>query len=264
MSLAPSLPTLSPNEQVLLNAVLGAITSNMRPVGVVAIGSVLFPWSYDSGTSDVDLVLITEDEIDPTRAVSELRAIVLELSGFFGREPQEVADFQSRRVEAKFWYQGLKFDVAIAPASVGIGQLDSEILSDNLELYLGNVYVHGVLLFGDRPIIRLIEKLHPYLPDEMRATRMLVVRKAIEDLLSSDRPEVRLISHLVRLQFLAQRAYPLSVTKRLLVQAEQLLGGEPRISVFRGVIEALLGEQLTRTQRNKIVREFVARVSHEI
>lgn len=234
--------SLPPNVATAVESLTDILSRQpLRPTGLVAIGSVTLPSLWHLETSDIDLCIFIdsswEDAMVPGARLLQTSLASEEVSTTV--PPHALIDLQNRRVEAVISHQGVSFDLTWLTGMGGyIGTSWYDVRRDYLELYIGNLYKHGIVLNGVRPPHPKFDAIYPYYSEDLRRKRLNVLltglRKTfanlreISPLAYYDRA-IRFHSSLLtflQALFISRRTYPISYYKHIEYQLAGMLASD--------------------------------------
>ena len=214
---------------------------NVETLGIVAFGSILSTDLWQSDSSDIDLNVFIAQEWH--KNISSLAvALKKELTQAhllpWESLPHLVIDSLQPRVEAVFFLRNMRVDVTWSTATVQINDSGPEVLDDQLEVYLGQMYQYGELLTGKRvPCIPLGDVL-PYYKDQQlwqsrlktteegfsAMSRQALVEASGRDFVASRRSFFKARRYFWQALCQQRRKYPISNEKHIPYQLQKLYG----------------------------------------
>ena len=230
----------------------------LQPLGAIAYGSVMRQGSLYPNLSDVDVVVyaasLTRENAQPFMEHIQAAGVP-----FFDKSPIFIEDHVTARIEFSLQFGQTVFDVSIFPPELaGYQKRYTNTIHDRLEVALGSMYQHAVLLFGEVPFEPLIRReFLPFYADDLRAARMQQLEERLrlnlnklESAIRQDADDLlcqiyKTRSYLIKWLFINARVYPVDCNRYLRPQLTQL-------GLQQDAIDALLlkGASVEQAQRS--------------
>lgn len=209
-----------------------------NPIAIVMIGSNAHSRDMLFETSDIDIVIFSEDIGQQVIKDSLHKFDIL-------MEPVYIKDYQGERIETFIDIDGKVLDITwTLPKKPEMGTTIHEILNGNFEIHIASIYQHGIPIYGEIPNIDYIrERYLPFYSDLHRQFRLAVIEDNMcpivnlltqkINMMDNDILDTLVIVRRIFLQwlFIFKRKYPFSYTKRVEKQLIELLNLEKEIVV---------------------------------
>jgi hypothetical protein len=244
------------NGSVLADAISTVFGRTRTPIeAIILIGSVAL-LNESSHDVDVAVFLRKRDFDNPEALIRRLRAEFKGIGAVVVREPRFIHDEQLRRIESMVKVRGILLDVVFTDGEPVIGDTAFTIYRDNLEVFLGNLYVYGKVLYAKvHGRYQRLRKRHLMLYQGLRISRLAIFREEFSryvksaktaassgDLFKALRAFNLSILLFLKYAFARKNVYPLNLEKHLEAQARLILGNP---NVIRRLISVLAETKLT-------------------
>lgn len=230
---------MNSKKNVIKSFIKKIILPHLKPKAIVLIGSVSTKLSRGS---DIDLVIFLEDKrlINFEDEIKNVKSTIKKFNLIQKNEISFIQDKENPRIELKIDYKGDIFDLVITNSKIYCGTYPEDISKDNFELYVGNLFVYGKMLFQkDNYYLDLQEEYLPYYKDKIRKIRMDGLKKEIErfiDQIKYNCKEGQIINAIyyinrslqgiIQFKFIQRKTYPISYQKWIDYQFKKILKEE--------------------------------------
>lgn len=243
------------------------LISLFDPHAILLIGSA----AQELDFKDIDIVVILKESIlmNVEKIKSKINKIIdLELTKI--SDCILISDRENPRIEIKLKYGSTEFDLTFIDFSININKFKKDILYDNLELYIGNIYVHSKVIYQKTEIYQKHRsQFLPYYDDNLYRIRMAIIKNKLIDLIlkldftpSDDKmTQINLLDNiiklLIQLRFMQFKMYPLSYDKRINYQFKTYLNDSKFVDILNEKLNAFLLQKADKSELISYLNEII-------
>ena len=201
----------------------------------IIYGSSVYEDVFVPGVSDIDVIAYTK-KMDELSGKEIIKIIKKTSSNFKDKEPVIYLDHIGYRIE--FYYDTLEipFDITLLNLEIpNFDKRETDSSYDSLEMIIGSLYEKSVLLFGNQPLKKFVNKnFIPFYSDDLRKKRLAILTKRlvtytdrVEMMLKNHNPDIidhlyKTRNHFLKWLFIYKRKYPVNLSKHLNYQLNYL------------------------------------------
>lgn len=216
----------------------------------IIFGSATNNYFFQDSKSDIDVVAYSTTF--SLSNVNKFVDIIEKTQGdFLDKKPIFLSDFISPRIEYFYKINDITFDINIFPAYFyGFENIETNVIHDSIDVVIGAMYENAILLFGESPIEKTIEKnAMPFYNEKIREKRLSLLKERIIKINNSINKKIKndnidILKELfksrkyfIKFLFIKNRKYPIDLNNFIKYQLENKLNFDVdkiNILLFKG------------------------------
>ena len=219
--------------------------SELDICSVVIYGSSTYSGMFIEGVSDIDILAYSKKmkSFLPEEIIDMIKEQNMD---FKDKEPVVYIDHIGYRIEFYIRFERISIDITILPYEIpNFEKRETDASYDSLEMLMGALYEHGIVLYGNRPFENYISKnFFPFYDDELRRKRLDIITTRlilyIERLdIYTNNHDANLIDHLYKTRnlflkrlFIFKKKYPVNLSKHIDYQLQCLYLSDQEIKTL--------------------------------